>query len=27
MNEFDKNKKLETLLEDTADQVQPNLVF
>lgn len=27
MNEFDKNKKLETLLEETAEQIQPNLMF
>ncbi|HNA89776.1 MAG TPA: hypothetical protein PK989_10740, partial [Anaerolineales bacterium] len=27
MNEFDKNKKLETLLEETAEQLQPNVMF
>ncbi|MBI3170606.1 MAG: LysM peptidoglycan-binding domain-containing protein [Chloroflexi bacterium] len=27
MNEFDNNKKLEALLEEAAEQVQPNLVF
>lgn len=27
MNKFDKNKKLETLLEETAEQLQPNVMF
>lgn len=27
MNELEKNKKIETLLEDAAEQVQPNMVF
>lgn len=27
MNELDKNKKLETLLEETAEQLQPNVMF
>lgn len=27
MNEFEKNKKIETLLEETVEQVQPNLMF
>ena len=27
MNELEKNKKIETLLEDVAEQLQPNLVF
>jgi hypothetical protein len=27
MNELEKNKKIENLLEDAAEQVQPNLVF
>ncbi|MBI2332818.1 MAG: hypothetical protein HYU84_11790, partial [Chloroflexi bacterium] len=27
MNEFDKNKSIETLLEEAAEQVQPNLVL
>ncbi|MFN8433597.1 MAG: LysM domain-containing protein [Anaerolineales bacterium] len=27
MNEFDKNKKIETILEEAAEQVQPNVMF
>ena len=27
MNEFDKNKSIENLLEETAEQTQPNLMF